>query len=143
MHNNLSCVRFSESTAVALALLLEKEKKGKFEEGQSFNGVMTRRLDEKLIMLEIIKHIYARDERVSSFSLIMTDNDIPLHPHSESEIYVGGSGGIVIIDSPMRGRTHQAMRPNIFTVVDSGGSHGIVLNHGVRRTTFFGIKLFR
>lgn len=132
--------KISNETALALALLLEREKYQKFKKS-SIDGVMTRRLNRNRIPLEVEEQIDLRGERVGSFFVIKTISDIPLHLHEEAgEMYLGGSSGIVVLDNPRQNRLECEAQPDLFTVVRAGGSHGLTLGDAVKEMLFCGIK---
>ncbi len=130
-----------KKSLAALALLLEKEGGGKFKKSKSFEGVVTRNLNRSRIPQGIKGIFTARYGRVKRFFIGRADRSIPIHPHEKGgEMYLGGTGGTVILENPAQEHVIHVMQPDLFTVVRAGGSHGMVLAPSTEQILFFGIK---
>ncbi|MFA5994656.1 MAG: hypothetical protein WC823_06895 [Parcubacteria group bacterium] len=137
------CVgQIGKKTMAAVQFLLKTESRGRFEKHQLMKGVLTRKINRRRIPPEIMREIDARGKKVKSFFIIKTNRSIPVHPHDKiSEMYVGGDGGIVTLQNPSQDHADYIMRPDVFTVVDAGGFHGVNLYSPIRESLFLGIKL--
>ena len=136
-----NCGTIGRKTVIAIEALLKNQSQGRFGRHRTMKGVSMKKINCRHIPLEIMQRIRACGKSVKSFFIIKANRPIPVHLHDKAgEMYLGGDGGMVTLQNPAQNQVNHVMRMNVFTVVDTGGFHGVNLYSPIKEIIFLGIK---